>query len=80
MTKDREEQLMNDVAWVRAQLETYFDQVAPTLATKESVSAVDRKIDAHTCDHVSNRGLIAAWGGVAVSMGVAILAMFQKGN
>lgn len=68
MKEDRENQLIEDVAWMRGKMESYFDQVAPNLATKESVEAVNKKIDAHTANHISSRGLVAAWCGVAVAI------------
>lgn len=78
MTTDREEKLIEDVAWMRGKLESYFESVAPTLATKESVDAVDRKIDTHLDGHVGTRGLVAAWCGTIAAIAIAIYSAFPK--
>lgn len=78
MKEDRENKLIEDVAWMRGKMESYFDQVAPNLATKESVEAVERKIDAHTAGHVSNRGLVAAWASSVIAIGIAIYTALPK--
>jgi len=83
MTPDREEQLITDVAWMRGQLETFFGSVAPTLATKESVEAVDLRISSHCDGHKDSRNLLPVWVGIAISsiIGVSgmLMAIFDKG-
>ena len=72
-------QLVNDVAWMRGQLETYFNKVAPTLATAESVEAVDRKVTCHIDNHVSNRTLFATWAGSAIVLLIAVFTVIIGG-
>jgi len=78
MTPDREEKLIEDVAWMRGKLESYFESVAPTLATKESVDAVSKKVDVHLDGHVGTRGLIAAWCGTIVAIVIAVFSAWPK--
>ena len=80
---DSEKNLIEDVAWMRGKLESFFEQVAPTLATKESVDAVDHRITEHCKCHDDNRNLLPVWVGIAIS-GVAgvsgfLLSFMQKG-
>jgi hypothetical protein len=77
MTKDREEQLIGDVAASKAMLETFFSQVVPTLATKQSVEAVDKKLEYHIAGHVSNRGLVASYVGVIVALAGSTFAFLR---
>lgn len=80
---DSEKNLIEDVAWMRGKLETFFEQIAPTLATKESVDAVGLRLTEHCEGHKDNRNLLPVWVGIAIS-GVAgvsgfLLSFMQKG-
>lgn len=81
MKSDREDKLIDDVAWMRGKLEYFLDQVSPTLATKESVDAVDHRITEHCEGHKDNRNMVPVWLGVAASwiIGVAGIIMSAKG-
>lgn len=48
------------------------------LATVERVQAVEGRVDRHIKSHVSAAGLYAAWGGVAVAIGVGLMGMFKQ--
>lgn len=80
MTPEREEQLMTDVAWIKGKLENYFEQTSPTLATKESVCAVDARLTSHIDNHKDNRVAWPAWIGIAVSSVIGIFALIRGGN
>jgi len=80
MTPEREDQLLSDVAEIKGQLKSYFDQVAPTLATKESVTAVDTRLTTHIDNHKETRTAWPAWVGIAVSSAIGIYAIIRGGH
>ena len=76
MKSDREDKLIDDVAWMRGKLEYFLDQVSPTLATKESVDAVDHRITEHCEGHKDNRNMVPVKpGGRNGANGVASVAI-----
>lgn len=78
MTPDREEKLIDDVAWMRGQLESYFTSVSPTLATKESVDSVSNRLTEHCESHKDNRNLLPVWIGIAISCVAGISGMVMS--
>ena len=48
------------------------------LATVERVQAVEGRVDRHIKSHVTKWSLFAAWGGVAVAIGVGLMGMFKQ--
>ena len=83
MTQDCEELLIRNTASTAATLERFikeWDDIKGSFATKAEVKEVDRKITDHECDHVSNKGLIAAWSGAVAAIGIALFSMFKTGG
>lgn len=76
MKSDSEKKLIEDVAWMRGKLESFFEQVAPTLATKESVDAVDKRISLHCDGHKDRRNLLPVWVGIAISSIIGVSGIF----
>ena len=83
MTQDCEELLIRNTASTAATLDRFikeWDDIKGSFATKAEVKELDRKITDHECDHVSNKGLIAAWSGTIVAIGIALFSMFKTGG
>lgn len=78
MTPESEAKLLQDVAEIKGQLKSYFDQVAPTLATKESVCAVDARLTTHIDNHKDSRTLWPVWIGIAASSVLGVLAFIRR--
>jgi len=81
MTQDREELLIANTASTAATLDRFikeWDDIKGTFATKAEVKEVNKKISDHECDHVTNKGLIAAWSGTITAIGIALFSMFKQ--
>lgn len=82
MTKEREEQLINDVGQTKGLLERFvkeFDSLKPTLASCAEVEAVNTKLDKHIENHKWNIGtLVAAIAGIG-GLIVSIVVAWSKG-
>jgi len=60
-------EIKTDVKWIMKSL--------PELATSERVSGVEKTLARHLDGHMSKNGLVASWAGVAVALGVGVLAI-----